>query len=132
MSDTILVGYATRSGSTWEIAEAFAAAVPFELVPGPQEYACQRHPGLGNDTRLDARREQDAMTKRSSGAAVAVADSSWRPLYTAGGAAALLYIAMIIVPMVLVFAVPQPTTPGGAALLQYIAATKPAYIIELV
>ena len=59
-------------------------------------------------------------------------DASWRTLYAAGAAAALLYIVMIIVPLVLVFGFPQPPGSGGAAVLQFIALHKAAYLVELV
>jgi hypothetical protein len=59
-------------------------------------------------------------------------DPSWRPLYAAGSASALLYIVMIGVPLVLVFAAPQPPGSGGTAVLQYIASHKAIYMAELV
>lgn len=59
-------------------------------------------------------------------------DPTWRALYAVGSAAALLYIVMIIVPLVLVFTSPQPPSSGGEAVLRYIASHKPIYLIELV
>lgn len=57
---------------------------------------------------------------------------SWRPLYAAGSASAVLYIVMIIVPLALVFTPPQPAISGGAVVLQYIASNKAIYLVELV
>jgi hypothetical protein len=68
----------------------------------------------------------------SSGRRVDQTDPSWRLLYTIGGAAALLYVVMVIVPLVLVFAVPQPPSAGGAAVLAYISSRKAVYLVELV
>ena len=60
-------------------------------------------------------------------------DASWRTLYLAGGFAALLYVIMIIVPLVLVFTFPQPPSAGGAAVLQFIASHKAGFLLaELV
>jgi hypothetical protein len=59
-------------------------------------------------------------------------DPSWRLLYTIGGASAFLYVLMVIVPLVLVFAVPQPPSAGGAAVLAYISSRKAVYLVELV
>lgn len=61
-----------------------------------------------------------------------VPDPSWRPLYAMGSVLALLYVIMIIVPLVLVFAVPQPPASGGAAVLDYIALHRAVYLVELV
>jgi hypothetical protein len=58
-------------------------------------------------------------------------DPSWKSLYAAGSIAALLYLVMIIVPLVLVFACPQPPSSGGAAVLQFIASHKITYLVEL-
>lgn len=64
--------------------------------------------------------------------AEATPDLSWRQLYRAGSIAAFLYIVLIVVPIVLVFVAPLPPATGGVAVLQYIAAHKAIYIIELV
>lgn len=48
------------------------------------------------------------------------------------GVSAFLYIALLIVPIVLIFTTPQPPISGGAATLEYIAANKVVYITELV
>ncbi|MGB3829716.1 MAG: hypothetical protein WA962_13160 [Ornithinimicrobium sp.] len=58
-------------------------------------------------------------------------DMSWRPLYRAGGVAALLYVVLVLIPVVLVFFAPLPPTEGRA-LLEYIAAHKVVYLTELV
>jgi hypothetical protein len=60
------------------------------------------------------------------------ADPSWRLLYAAGSASALLYVIMIVIPLTLVFTSPQPPSSGGAAVLQYIASHKAIYMVELV
>ena len=52
-------------------------------------------------------------------------------MYKAGGWSALLYVLLVLVPVVLVFAAPLPPTEG-AALLEYIAAHKVVYLVELV
>ena len=56
---------------------------------------------------------------------------TWALLYRAGGWSALLYVLLVLVPVVLVFAAPLPPT-DGAALLEYIAAHKVVYLAELV
>ena len=58
-------------------------------------------------------------------------DPTWGPLYRAGGWSALLYVLLVLVPVVLVFVAPLPPT-RGAALLEYIAAHKAVYLVELV
>lgn len=58
-------------------------------------------------------------------------DMSWRPLYRAGGVAALLYVLLVLVPVVLVIAAPLPPTEGRAV-LEYVAAHKVLYLTELV
>lgn len=58
-------------------------------------------------------------------------DESWRPLYRAGGIAALVYVLLVVVPIVLVFVAPVPPTEGRA-LLEYIGAYKGVYLTELV
>jgi Domain of unknown function (DUF4386) len=59
-------------------------------------------------------------------------DPSWRSLYRAGSVSAALFVVLIIVPLVLIFTVPQPPISGGAATLQYIASHKSIYLTELV
>jgi hypothetical protein len=56
---------------------------------------------------------------------------TWALLYKVGGWSALLYVLLVLVPVVLVFAAPLPPT-GGVALLEYIAAHKVVYLAELV
>lgn len=58
-------------------------------------------------------------------------DPSWQPLYRGGGVCALLYVLLVVVPVVLVFAAPLPPTEGGP-LLVYIAANKVVYLTELI
>jgi hypothetical protein len=58
-------------------------------------------------------------------------DPSWGPLYRAGGWSALLYVLLVLGPVVLVFVAPLPPTQG-AALLEYIAAHRLVYLVELV
>jgi hypothetical protein len=70
--------------------------------------------------------------RRSPGGASASPDPSWSGLYRVGGVSAALYVVLIIVPLVLLSATPQPPLSGGAATLQYIASHKPVYLIELV
>ncbi len=56
---------------------------------------------------------------------------TWALLYKAGGWSALLYVLLVLVPVVLVFAAPLPPT-DGAAVLAYIAAHQAVYLAELV
>lgn len=70
--------------------------------------------------------------ERSGGEAISTPDSSWRDLYRAGGISAALFAVMVIIPLVLIFSVPQPPISGGAATLEYIAAYKFVYLTELV
>ena len=58
-------------------------------------------------------------------------DMTWALLYRAGGWSARLYVLLVLVPVVLVFAAPLPPT-DGAALLEYIGAHKVVYLAELV
>jgi hypothetical protein len=59
-------------------------------------------------------------------------DKSWKTLYAVGSAAALLYVIMVVIPLVLVFGFPQPPGSGGAAVLAYILSNRIAYSVELV
>jgi hypothetical protein len=77
-------------------------------------------------------RMQTTSVRRMPGEAVASPDPSWRDLYRAGGISAFLYIVLLIVPIVLIFIMPQPPISDGAATLQYIASNKVLYITELV
>lgn len=58
-------------------------------------------------------------------------DPSWSKLYRVGGVSALGFVALVLIPVVLVFLAPLPPTEGKA-LLEYIAANKAVYLIELV
>jgi hypothetical protein len=62
--------------------------------------------------------------------AAAGADPAWRPLYRAGGAAALLATLAYIVATVVDFTVPAAPADGGAATLDYIAGHRAVYIVE--
>jgi len=58
-------------------------------------------------------------------------DLSWQPLYRLGGIAAGVYVVMVLVPVSLVFSAPVPPTEGRA-LLEYIAANRVVYLVQLV
>ena len=58
-------------------------------------------------------------------------DLSWRGLYAAGAFAALVYVVMVVVPVVLVFTAPLPPTTGDGV-LEYIAENRLVYLTELV
>lgn len=70
------------------------------------------------------------MASRANGGDVR-ADPSWATLYRLGGLAALLYVVLVVVPVVLVFVAPIPPT-DGRALLAYVAAHQAVYLTELV
>ena len=59
-------------------------------------------------------------------------DGSWSWLYAAGSVLSLLYVAMIAVPLVLIFTTPQPPALGGSAVLNCIASNKAVYVVELI
>lgn len=71
------------------------------------------------------------VTRSSRGRLDAAADLSRQPLDRVGGYAALLFVVLVLVPVALVFAAPLPPTQGPAV-LEYIAAHKAVYLIELV
>lgn len=58
-------------------------------------------------------------------------DQSWARFYRMGGAAAVLFVILVLIPVALVFAAPTPPTEGGP-LLTYIAAHKGVYLTQLV
>ena len=58
-------------------------------------------------------------------------DPSWAHLYKVGGLSAILFVLLVLIPVVLVFAAPVPPV-DGRALLPYIAAHKVVYLTELV
>lgn len=58
-------------------------------------------------------------------------DLSWRGLYRAGAWAAAVFVVLVLVPVVLVFAAPLPPT-SGAEVLTYIDAHRAVYLVELV
>lgn len=59
------------------------------------------------------------------------ADRSWARLYRLGGGAAALFVALVLVPVGLVFIAPVPPVEG-APLLTYIAAHKGIYLTQLI
>lgn len=65
------------------------------------------------------------------GSSSAGINGSWRRLYLAGSIAALLYVVLVLVPVVLVFVAPVPPTEGRAV-LEYVAVHKALYLTELV
>lgn len=73
------------------------------------------------------------MDRQSREARVGLAelDPTWVPLFKAGGASAMLFVLLVLVPVVLVFTAPVPPVEGQA-LLSYIAAHKTVYLVELV
>ncbi len=50
----------------------------------------------------------------------------------AGSVLALVYTAMVVLPLVLIFTTPQPPSTGGLAVLSYIASHKGIYLAELI
>ena len=58
-------------------------------------------------------------------------DPTWGALYKAGGWSALVYVAMVVLPVTLVLVAPLPPT-HGSTVLGYIAAHKVVYLTELV
>ncbi|MBB1509247.1 hypothetical protein [Tessaracoccus sp. MC1756] len=72
-----------------------------------------------------------AIEKRTPPSGTARVDLSWRRLYSIGGYAALLFVVLVLVPIVLVFVAPLPPSQGRP-LLEYIAEHKAVYLVELV
>lgn len=56
----------------------------------------------------------------------------WAGLYKAGAWAAMAFVAMVFIPLFLVFSAPLPPAGDGAALLDYIGAHPVVYIAQLV
>jgi hypothetical protein len=73
------------------------------------------------------------MDTQSSTAGVGTAepDQTWAPLFKVGGASAMAFVLLVLVPVVMVFAAPVPPV-DGQALLSYIADHKIVYLVELV
>src|SRR5512135_1411623 len=69
---------------------------------------------------------------RSSGKAEASLDLSWSELYRVGGIAAILFVVLTIVSLVLEVTTPSQPNSGGAATLQYIASHRKVYILKQV
>lgn len=61
----------------------------------------------------------------------ALPDRTWRTLYRIGGVAAIVYVVMVLVPVIMIFVAPIPPTEG-AALLEYIDAHRVLYVTQLV
>jgi hypothetical protein len=76
-----------------------------------------------------ARKAAQPVRPAQTGLAV---DASWRRLYTAGAYCSFLYVLLVLVPLVLVFAAPSVPASGGAAVLRYIVSNKATYMTELV
>lgn len=57
-------------------------------------------------------------------------DTTWRPLYVAGGVGGLVFILLVLIPLVVTLAAPVPT--GTAALLGYVSDHRVAYVVQLV
>jgi hypothetical protein len=83
--------------------------------------------------------ERASQAGRTVAAPEATPDPSWHGLYRAGGVAAFLFILLTLVSGVLLAITPQPpstgetgTLPGGVATLQYIAAHKSAYLLNMI
>jgi hypothetical protein len=72
-----------------------------------------------------------ANTNRA-GATVKQSDQSWKSLFMTGSILALVYTAMVVLPLVLIFTTPQPPATGGLAVLSYIASHKGIYLTELI
>jgi hypothetical protein len=75
-------------------------------------------------------RDASTGTRHIEHAAPGRSDPTWGLLYKAGGWSALLFVLLVLVPVVLVFAAPLPPTQG-TALLEYIADHKVIYLTEL-
>lgn len=67
-----------------------------------------------------------------TGAIVNQGDQTWKSLFTIGGILAIIYTAMVLLPLVLIFTTPQPPSNGGLAVLSYIASHKEIYLAELI
>lgn len=74
-------------------------------------------------TQIGLMRDQLPEVQRTEG--------SWASLYRAGSVAGLVYLVLVLVPVVLVFAAPVPPASGGP-LLEYIAAHRAVYLVELI
>ncbi|WP_143570860.1 hypothetical protein [Tessaracoccus sp. ZS01] len=83
------------------------------------------------ETALEKTLLTGAIEKPTPPSGTASVDLSWRPLYSIGGYAALLFVVLVLVPIVLVFVAPLPPSQGRP-LLEYIAEHKAVYLVELV
>jgi hypothetical protein len=59
-------------------------------------------------------------------------DPSWRGLYLAGSVSAVLFVVLNVAAIVILATIPPAPSSGGAATLQWIAANKTAYTLELI
>jgi hypothetical protein len=59
-------------------------------------------------------------------------DKEWAGLYRVGALAAFAYVAMVLVPLVLMIVAPLPPMEGGAKLLEYVVAHREIYLAELI
>ena len=59
-------------------------------------------------------------------------DESWRGLYLAGSASAILFVVLNVAAIVILAITPPAPSSGGAATLQWIASNKTAYTLELI
>lgn len=60
-----------------------------------------------------------------------VPDLSWSRLYRAGAVSAVLYVALVLIPVALIFAAPVPPS-DGQGVLEYIALHKAVYLTQLI
>lgn len=58
--------------------------------------------------------------------------AGWTGLYRTGAWAAMAFVAMVLIPLLLIFSAPLPPAGDGAALLDYIGAHPAVYIVQLV
>jgi hypothetical protein len=61
-----------------------------------------------------------------------VSGSSWKLLFRIGAISAFGYVLMVFIPLVLLIAAPHAPLSGGAAILEFIAAHRGAYLAELI
>ena len=58
--------------------------------------------------------------------------TTWAALYRVGAIAAFVYVAMMLVPLVLMIVAPVPPMGDGAAILDYVNAHRGIYLAELI
>lgn len=76
---------------------------------------------------------------RAGTSAGSIRDATWKPLFTAGGIAALLFLTLTLVSVAALAVTPQPPRtgqtgglPGGIATLQYIGDHKAVYLLNMI